>query len=146
MNLAIEIPDNIFFGINETEQSLTQLLKEKLALELYKSHQISLSQGAQMLSLDIYEFMSFVSKHEIPVIDDYDIADEVALAKSILKWLLVIVLHLWLWLQWIGVVILAKDKGLIEFIRDDLEKLLDSNLFISQSLIDRVLFEVGEWF
>jgi len=40
--------------------------------------------------------------------------------------------------------ILAKDKGLIEFIRDDLEKLLDSNLFISQSLIDRVLFEVGE--
>ena len=39
MNLAINIPDNIFFGINETEQSLTQLLKEKLALELYKSHQ-----------------------------------------------------------------------------------------------------------
>lgn len=85
MNLAIDIPDNIFFGINETEQSLTQLLKEKLALELYKSHQISLSQGAKMLSLDIYEFMSFVSKNEIPVIDDYDIADEVALAKSILK-------------------------------------------------------------
>ena len=85
MNLAIDIPDNIFFGINETEQSLTQLLKEKLALELYKSHQISLSQGAKMLSLDIYEFMSFISKHEIPVIDDYDIADEVALAKSILK-------------------------------------------------------------
>jgi len=44
----------------------------------------------------------------------------------------------------LGVMILAKDKGLIEFIRDDLEKLLDSNLFISQSLIDRVLFEVGE--
>ncbi|CAA6811214.1 MAG: Unknown protein [uncultured Sulfurovum sp.] len=85
MNLAIDIPDNIFFGINETEQSLTQLLKEKLALELYKSHQISLSQGAKMLSLDIYEFMNFVSKHDIPVIDDYDIADEVALAKSILK-------------------------------------------------------------
>ena len=44
----------------------------------------------------------------------------------------------------LGVMILAKDKGLIEFIRDDLEKLLDSDLFISQSLIDRVLFEVGE--
>ncbi|CAA6812960.1 MAG: Unknown protein [uncultured Sulfurovum sp.] len=44
----------------------------------------------------------------------------------------------------LGVMILAKDKGLIEFIRDDLGKLLDSGLFISQSLIDRVLFEVGE--
>ena len=85
MNLAINIPDNIFFGINETEQSLTQLLKEKLALELYKSHQISLSQGAKILSMDIYEFMSFVSTNGIEVIDDYDIYDEVDIAKSILK-------------------------------------------------------------
>lgn len=85
MNLAINIPDNIFFGINETEQSLTQLLKEKLALELYQSAQISLSQGAKMLSMDIYEFMAFISKHNIPIIDDYDIADEVNSAKSILK-------------------------------------------------------------
>jgi len=85
MNLAINIPDNIFFGINETEQSLTQFLKEKLALELYKSHQISLTQGSKMLSMDIYEFMNFVSKHNIPIIDDYDIADEVVIAKSILK-------------------------------------------------------------
>lgn len=44
----------------------------------------------------------------------------------------------------LGVIILAKDKGLIEFIRDDLEKLLNSNLFISQNLIEKVLLEVGE--
>jgi len=84
LNIAVNIPDNIFFGINETEQSLAQLLKEKLALELYKSHQISLSQGAKIVSMDIYEFMTFVSKNGIPVIEDYDIADEVATAKSIL--------------------------------------------------------------
>ncbi len=85
MNIAINIPDNIFFGINETEQSLTQMLKEKLALELYKSHQISLSKGAKIISMDIYEFMNFVSKNGIPIIDDYDIEDEVARAKRILK-------------------------------------------------------------
>ncbi len=84
MNIAINIPDNIFFGINETEQSLTQLLKEKLALELYKSHQISISQGAKLVSMDIYAFMAFVSKNGIPTIEDYDIVDEVAKAKSIL--------------------------------------------------------------
>ena len=44
----------------------------------------------------------------------------------------------------LGVMILAKDKGFIELLRDDLEKLVNSSLFISQSLIDRVLFEVGE--
>lgn len=85
MNLAIEIPDNIFFGLNQTQQSLTDFLKEKLALELYKSHQISISQGAKMLSIDIYTFMTLVSKNDIAVIDDYDIFDEVSNAKRILK-------------------------------------------------------------
>jgi len=84
VNLAINIPDNIFFGINATEQSLTQLLKEKLALELYSSHQIPLTQGAKILSMDIYEFMSFVGKQGIPVIDDYDIVEEVAVAKNLI--------------------------------------------------------------
>jgi len=40
--------------------------------------------------------------------------------------------------------ILAKESGLLESIRDDLEKLVSSSLFISQSLIDRVLMSVGE--
>ncbi len=59
------------------------IIKEKLALELYKSQQISLTQGAKILSMDIYEFMNFVSKNGILVIDDYDIEDEVANAKRI---------------------------------------------------------------
>jgi len=85
MQLSINIPDNIFFGINETEHSLTQILKQKLAMELYKSHQISITQGAKLVSMDIYEFMKLLSKHQIPVIDDYDIEDEVANAKRLLK-------------------------------------------------------------
>ena len=83
MQLSINIPDNIFFGINETEKSLTQILKQKLAIELYKSHQISITQGAKLVSMDIYEFMKLLSEHQIPVIDDYDIEDEVANAKRI---------------------------------------------------------------
>ncbi len=39
----------------------------------------------------------------------------------------------------LGVMLLAHDKGLITSIREDLEKLVVSNLFISQSLIDKVL-------
>lgn len=37
MQLLINLPDNILFGINQTEQSLTQILKEKLALENTKN-------------------------------------------------------------------------------------------------------------
>jgi len=84
MRLSINLPDNIFFGINQTEQSLTQLLKEKLALELYKSTQISLTQGAKIVSMDIYDFMALLSKNSIEIISDYDIEDEVANAKRLL--------------------------------------------------------------
>lgn len=44
----------------------------------------------------------------------------------------------------LGVMILAKELGKVKSIREDLEKLLDSDVFISQSLIDRVLVSVGE--
>ncbi len=44
----------------------------------------------------------------------------------------------------LGVMILAKEKGLLESIRNDLEKLIDSDVFISESLINRVLANVGE--
>ena len=44
----------------------------------------------------------------------------------------------------LGVMILAKDGGYIDSIREDLEKLKVSSLFISSNLIDRILHEVGE--
>ena len=44
----------------------------------------------------------------------------------------------------IGVMILAKELGKVETIREDLEKLLNSDVFISKSLISRVLISVGE--
>jgi len=44
----------------------------------------------------------------------------------------------------LGVMILAKELGKVKSIREDLEKLLDSDIFISRSLIERVLSSVGE--
>ena len=84
MKISIDLPDNVFFGINQNEQTLAQMLKEKLALELYKSAQISLTQGAKIVSMDIYEFMTLLSKNGIEVIEDYDIEEEVANAKRLL--------------------------------------------------------------
>jgi predicted nucleic acid-binding protein len=44
----------------------------------------------------------------------------------------------------LGVILLAKEKGLLESVKSEFKKLSDSNLFISQSLIDKILREVGE--
>ena len=46
----------------------------------------------------------------------------------------------------LGVMILAKDGGFVNSIREDLEKLTESSLFISQDLVDRILIEAGEDF
>jgi predicted HTH domain antitoxin len=76
MQLAIDIPDELFFSINETPQNLVAMAKQKLAIELYKNQKISISQGAKFLGMDIYAFMKLLSEYEIPVIEDYDIESE----------------------------------------------------------------------
>lgn len=83
MQLAIEIPDELFLSINETKQNLVQLAKQKLALELYKNHKISISQGAKFLEMDIYAFMRLLNEYQIPAIDDYDIEAELEALKGI---------------------------------------------------------------
>lgn len=76
MQLSIEIPDELFLSINESKHNLVELAKQKLALELCKSHKISISQGAKFLDMDIYSFMKLLNKHQIPALDDYDIETE----------------------------------------------------------------------
>ena len=83
MQLAIEIPDELFLSINESKQNLVQLTKQKLALELCKSHKISISQGAKFLDMDIYTFMKLLNHNHIPAIDDYDIEAELEALRGI---------------------------------------------------------------
>jgi len=83
MQLAIEIPDELFLSINESKYNLIKMAKQKLALELYKSHKISISQGAKFLEMDIYSFMKLLNEYQIPAIDDYDIEAELNALKGL---------------------------------------------------------------
>jgi len=83
MQLTLNIPDELFLTINETQQSLMQQLKEELILKLYKNHKISIAQGANYLDMDIYSFMKLLNTHQIPAIDDYDIEAELEAIKDI---------------------------------------------------------------
>jgi len=83
MQLAIEIPDELFLSINESKQNLVQLAKQKLALELYKNHKISVSQGAKLLDIDIYAFMKLLNQNHIPAIADYDIEAELDALRGV---------------------------------------------------------------
>lgn len=83
MQLAIEIPDELFLSINESKENLIKMAKQKLALELYKNHKISISQGAKFSDMNIYAFMKLLNEYQIPAIDDYDIEAELNALKGI---------------------------------------------------------------
>ena len=83
MQIAIDIADEQFLSINESKSNLVEMAKQKLAFEFYRSHKISISQGASFLGKDIYSFMKLLSEHKIAVIDDYDIKAELDALKDI---------------------------------------------------------------
>ena len=83
MQLAIDIPDELFLSINESKHNLIEMAKQKLAFELYKNHKISISQGAKFLEIDIYSFMKLLNQYKIPAIDDYDIESELNSLKGL---------------------------------------------------------------
>ncbi|CAA6804729.1 MAG: Unknown protein [uncultured Sulfurovum sp.] len=83
MQLAINIPDELFLSINESSQNLISIAKQKLTLELYKNDKISIGQGAKFLEMDIYSFMKLLNEHQIPAIDDYDIEAELEALKGL---------------------------------------------------------------
>ncbi len=82
IQLAINIPDDLFLSINESSQNLVNIAKQKLTLELYKNHKISIAQGAKFLEMDIYAFMKLLNEHQIPAIDDYNIEAELKVLKG----------------------------------------------------------------
>ena len=82
MQLYIDIPDELFLSINESKQNLIHIAKQKLILELYKNHKISISQGAKFLDVDIYSFIKLLSENQISTIDDYDIEAELDSIKD----------------------------------------------------------------
>jgi len=82
VQLYIDIPDELFLSINESKQNLIHIAKQKLILELYKNHKISISQGAKFLDVDIYSFIKLLSENQISTIDDYDIEAELDSIKD----------------------------------------------------------------
>ena len=75
MTISIELPNDVIIDVDENKR-LSTLLKQNLALELYKNEKITLSQGAEILDIDIYNFIKLLSKHKIEVIKDYNIEQE----------------------------------------------------------------------
>jgi predicted HTH domain antitoxin len=67
MKVTLDIPDS--YALYFTLSSLEKELKLFTALMLVKQGKISVSKGAELSEMSIYDFMGECKKNEIPVID-----------------------------------------------------------------------------
>ena len=85
MQLSINLPKNYvkFFNLNQLENDV--LLN--YALMLYKQERVSLSRGAEIANVNIYDFISACKQNNIPVINvtKDELKDELSNIKNILK-------------------------------------------------------------
>ena len=85
MQLSINLPKNYvkFFNLNQLENDV--LLN--YALMLYKQERVSLSRGAEIANVNIYDFISACKQNNIPVINvtKDELKDELSNINNILK-------------------------------------------------------------
>lgn len=72
--LILEIPEEILYTLNEDKSGFIKLLKSTTAIELYRSHKLSIGKSAELAEMKLVDFMFELSKHDVPVID-YDADD-----------------------------------------------------------------------
>ncbi len=67
MQIAIELPND--FMALEHEKEVQQEVQLSYALRLFKHAKVTLSRGAQLAGLDIYQFIEACKEEQIDVID-----------------------------------------------------------------------------
>jgi predicted HTH domain antitoxin len=72
--LILEIPEEILYTLNEDKTGFIRMLKFNTAIELYRSHKLSVGKAAELAEMKIVDFIFELSKHDVPVID-YDADD-----------------------------------------------------------------------
>ena len=72
--VIIPVADNILTSLNMEVNEIAYSMREEFALKSFRNGKITLAQGADLCGINIYDFISNVSKAGIPIID-YNIDD-----------------------------------------------------------------------
>ncbi len=67
--IEIAVPDEVVGTPVEKDflETLERILKEQTVLRLYRERKISTGRGARMLGLSIYDFIQFLSSHQVSI-------------------------------------------------------------------------------
>ena len=82
--VILEIPDEIITTLNRNNDELSNDFKLYIALQLYKTHKLTLKQSADFAALSLEMFIKELSKNNIDVIDysPEELDDELEIFKK----------------------------------------------------------------
>jgi len=72
--VTIPVSDSILTSLNMNVEEIVHSMRKEYALKLFRDGKLTLAQGANFCSMNIYDFISTVSQAGIPIID-YSIED-----------------------------------------------------------------------
>jgi predicted HTH domain antitoxin len=72
--ITLNIPEDILYTLNEDKAGFTKMLKYYAAMELYRSHKLSMGKAAELAEMNKADFMYELGKNGIPSID-YDVQE-----------------------------------------------------------------------
>jgi predicted HTH domain antitoxin len=67
--VTIPLSDNILTSLNMEAEEIAFSMRKEFALKAFHDGKLSLSQGAALCGMNIYDFISTLSQAGIPVID-----------------------------------------------------------------------------
>jgi predicted HTH domain antitoxin len=74
MQITIPVSDAILTAANIDKEEMASAMSREYAIKLFRQGKLTLVQSAELCGLDIYDFMSALSREGIPVMD-YDPRD-----------------------------------------------------------------------
>ncbi len=71
VELKLNVPEEIFYTLNESKEDFSLKIKFYTAMELFKEHKLSLGKASELADMNKIDFMFELGKYEVPIID-YD--------------------------------------------------------------------------
>jgi predicted HTH domain antitoxin len=69
VELKLNVPEEILYTLNETQDDFIKRMKFYTALELFKVHKLSMGKAAELAEMDKVDFMLEAGKCGVAVID-----------------------------------------------------------------------------
>jgi predicted HTH domain antitoxin len=67
--ISIDVPNDVFLALNETETELKQRVRITLAVQLYKLQKLTIGKAAQLAGLSRLRFENLLSDNAIAISD-----------------------------------------------------------------------------